>query len=502
MDNRQAIPIDTRKPIPVEPMQVDKPTDTDELAHLSAQQNDGRIVKMEVDYTKFVDEALPKASNLAKTGDIAGAIESLASLEKQSRLGSDMKSNSRLVRHMVKLAFDGQKWDLLNDVITVLSKKRAIIKFAIRNMIRDCVEMVDKIPNDKEKNRFIETLRNVTAGKIYVEVERARLTKRLVEQAEKENKLEEAWNYLMELQVETYGSMEMLEKVQFLLYQMKLSVQRKDFVRASIISKKISIKFFDNKSDEIQNMKIEYYKYMVEIGLQETNYLDVCRHYRALFETAKIQADKDKMKEVLKCVVLFIVLTPHGNEQWDLLHRVHLIRQMELIPEYNNLIELFINEEVIPWKEVILAKYETLLRQGVPGISPTHVFSNSEEGNKRWKSFHERVGEHNMRMVAKYYTQISFDRMAEILEYPVDEMESFLCNLIVTGIIPDAKIHRPSRIINLRARRADIETLDQWGSNVKKLTDILNKVSHLILKEDMVHRHLGDTAAQPTPRKA
>uniref|UniRef100_A0AC34FD09 Uncharacterized protein n=1 Tax=Panagrolaimus sp. ES5 TaxID=591445 RepID=A0AC34FD09_9BILA len=66
MDNRQAIPIDTRKPIPVEPMQVDKPTDHDELAHLSAQQNDGRIVKMEVDYTKFVDEALPKASNLAK----------------------------------------------------------------------------------------------------------------------------------------------------------------------------------------------------------------------------------------------------------------------------------------------------------------------------------------------------------------------------------------------------------------------------------------------------
>uniref|UniRef100_A0AC34FGD0 PCI domain-containing protein n=1 Tax=Panagrolaimus sp. ES5 TaxID=591445 RepID=A0AC34FGD0_9BILA len=102
-------------------------------------------------------------------------------------------------------------------------------------------------------------------------------------------------------------------------------------------------------------------------------------------------------------------------------------------------------------------KPETLLRQGIPEISPTHVFSNSKEGNKRWKSFHERVGEHNMRMVAKYYTQISFNRMAEILEYPVDEMEAFLCNLIVTGIIPDAKIHRPSRIINLRARRADIE---------------------------------------------
>jgi 26S proteasome regulatory subunit N5 len=104
------------------------------------------------------------------------------------------------------------------------------------------------------------------------------------------------------------------------------------------------------------------------------------------------------------------------------------------------------------------------------------VFECTEEGDKRWARFKERVGEHNMRMVAKYYTQISFDRMAEILEYPVDEMETFLCNLIVTGVIPDAKIHRPSRIINLRARKADIETLDQWGSNVRKLTDILNKV--------------------------
>lgn len=110
--------------------------------------------------------------------------------------------------------------------------------------------MVDKIPEDKEKNRLIETLRSVTAGKIYVEVERARLTKRLVEQSEKENKLDHAWELLMDLQVETYGSMEMLEKVQFLLYQMKLSVQRKDFVRASIISKKISIKFFNNVEDE------------------------------------------------------------------------------------------------------------------------------------------------------------------------------------------------------------------------------------------------------------
>lgn len=56
-------------------------------------------------------------------------------------------------------------------------------------------------------------------------------------------------------------------------------------------------------------------------------------------------------------------------------------------------------------------------------------------------------------------------------------MESFLCNLIVTGAIPDAKIHRPAKIVNLRARKANIEQLDQWASSVRKLTDILNKVT-------------------------
>ena len=69
-------------------------------------------------------------------------------------------------------------------------------------------------------------------------------------------------------------------------------------------------------------------------------------------------------------------------------------------------------------------------------------------------------------------------------------MEKFVCNMIVTGVIPDVKIHRPSRMINLKARKATIETLDNWSSSVHQSTDILNKVSHLILKEEMVHRHM------------
>lgn len=48
------------------------------------------------------------------------------------------------------------------------------------------------------------------------------------------------------------------------------------------------------------------------------------------------------------------------------------------------------------------------------------VFANDAAGNKKFERLRERVGEHNVRMVGKYYTEISFQRMAELLEMPID----------------------------------------------------------------------------------
>lgn len=46
-----------------------------------------------------------------------------------------------------------------------------------------------------------------------MEVERARLTALVVKKLESEGKVEEAANLILDLQVETYGSMEIKEKV-------------------------------------------------------------------------------------------------------------------------------------------------------------------------------------------------------------------------------------------------------------------------------------------------
>lgn len=86
------------------------------------------------------------------------------------------------------------------------------------------------------------------------------------------------------------------------------------------------------------------------------------------------------------------------------------------------------------------------------------------EGQKRKDRLHDCVGEHNVRMIANYYTRISFKRMAQLLEFSIEQMETFVCKLIVEGVIPDVKIHRPSQIIYLSPKRSTIDVLDEVNS--------------------------------------
>ncbi len=45
--------------------------------------------------------------------------------------------------------------------------------------------------------------------------------------------------------------MEKKEKVELLLEQMRLCLARKDYIRAQIIAKKISVRFFEDESSEV-----------------------------------------------------------------------------------------------------------------------------------------------------------------------------------------------------------------------------------------------------------
>jgi 26S proteasome regulatory subunit N5 len=222
----------------------------------------GRIIKMEVDYSSTCDETIPRCKELAKNDlKFNEALDTLLSLEKQTRIGSDMVSSTRVLVAVVQIIFDARKWDLLNEYISILAKKRSQSKQAIVKMVQECVAYVDQTPDKETKIKLIDTLRTVTEGKIYVEIERARLTKILSDIKEADGDILGAATIMEALQIETYGTMDKREKVEFILEQMRLCLAKHDLVRTQIISKKISTKFFNDP--EQQDLKLKYYELMV-----------------------------------------------------------------------------------------------------------------------------------------------------------------------------------------------------------------------------------------------
>jgi 26S proteasome regulatory subunit N5 len=447
-------------------------------ADLSGTTSLTEVTKMEVDYSSTCDQKIPEAEALAKK-NLQEALDMLIALEKQTRIGGDMISTGRILVSVVRLCFEAKDYERLKENINLLSRRRGQLKQAVVKMVQEVCTYVDKLPTKDLQYQLIETLRSVTEGKIYVEVERARLTYKLAKMKEEEGKIQEAAGILQELQVETYGSMEKREKVELILEQMRFCLAIKDYIRTQIISKKISTKYFEDESTH--DLKILYYTRMIEMDQHEDNYLSICRHYRAMLATPRVQENSELKKEHLRSAVLYLVLSPYTNEQADLLHRMLEEKALESIPKYKSLLELFKNQEIIQWR-VLCAGYEQELRTQA-------VFSATEQGERRWKHLKDRVVEHNIRIMAKYYIKIHLKRMSELLELQSKEVEEVLCSMVVAGSVT-AKVDRPEGVVYFQALKDPNELLNDWSQNLNSLMNLIARTTHLINKEEMVHKHL------------
>ncbi|XP_067935609.1 26S proteasome non-ATPase regulatory subunit 12-like [Watersipora subatra] len=448
--------------------------------------DEGKLQKMEVDYSTTVDEKIPQCDQLAKLGNVAEAVETLLGLEKLTRTAADMHSTAKLLVAVVRLCYEAKDYTALNENIILLTKRRGQLKQAVTKMIQEAFTYVGQIQDMDTKLKLIDTLISVTAGKIYVEIERARLTRILASIREEQGNIKEAANVLQELQVETFGSMEKKEKVEFILEQMRLCLAKKDYIRTSIISKKINTRFFTTSSD-VDELKLKYYRQMIELNEQEGQYLEMCKHFRAIYQTKIVQDNDADKKMALKCVVLCIILAPYDNEQADLIHRIKEEKSLEDIPLYRDLLKLFTTTELMRWQH-LCTTYETLLRSGLKDDPCTPMFiPGTTLGDGRWTDLKHRVVEHNIRVMAKYYTRVTIVRMAELLDLTSDETEEFLSKLVVKKTV-SAKINRLSGIIQFASSKNPNDILDDWSRNIQELMNLVKKSTHLITKEEMVNK--------------
>ncbi|KAN0060275.1 proteasome regulatory particle subunit [Thecaphora frezii] len=327
------------------------------------------------------------------------------------------------------------------------------------------------------RRKLVNTLRSVTEGKIFVEVERARVTLILSQMLYAEGKVHDAAETLQELAVETFGSMDRREKVEFILEQMRLNLERGDFTRLAIVAKKINPKFFE--SDKQQDLKLRFYDLMIKHALHANKFLDACKYYREIHDTPSVKADAAKAADVLRNVVVFLALSPYNNEQSDLMARVEATEGLDIVPEHKNLLKCFTTPELMRWPGI-----ETLYG---PMLRSTPTFAPGKEGDHRWEELHKRVVEHNIRVISKYYTKIRLARLAQLLDLSPEASESSLASLVSSGTV-FAKMDRPAGVINFEAKKSNADILNAWSSDLQKLMATVEKVTHLVEKEWAVHR--------------
>ncbi|CAN1842359.1 26S proteasome non-ATPase regulatory subunit 12 homolog A [Linum perenne] len=463
---------------------------------------------------------------------LEAAIERLQNAEKQARLAGDVAETRKSVTEILQLCFDAKDWKSLNDQILLLSKKRGQLKqisskfhwrsqyemfyaetcdtcyaiidlsvsTAVTAMVQQAMQYIDQTPDVETRIELIQTLNNVSAGKIYVEIERARLVKRLAKIKEQQGLVAEAADLMQEVAVETFGAMAKTEKIAFILEQVRLCLDRQDYVRAQILSRRISPRVFDvdsskekKKPKEGDNMVEEapadipsllelkriYYELMIRYYSHNNDYLEICRCYKSIYDIPSVKEDPAQWTPVLRKICWYLVLAPHDPMQSSLLNSTLEDRNLSEIPKFKTLLKQVVTMEVIQWTSLWNSYKEEF-------DSEKNLLGGSLV-DKAAEDLQQRIIEHNILVVSKYYSRITVGRLAELLCLSVVETEKHLSEMVVSKALI-AKVDRPTGVVSFQIAKDSNDILNLWSANLEKLLELVEKSCHQIHKETMVHK--------------
>ncbi|XP_074280680.1 26S proteasome non-ATPase regulatory subunit 12 homolog A-like [Silene latifolia] len=432
--------------------------------------------------------------------NLEAQVEALLNVEKQMRLAGEVAETKKAVCSILSLCFEARSWKMLNDQIVLLSKRRGQLKQAVTAMVQQAMQYIDQTPDLETRIELIKTLNTVSAGKIYVEIERARLIKSLAKIKEEQGLIDEAAELMQEIAVETFGAMAKTEKIAFILEQVRLCLDRQDYVRAQILSRRISPRVFDIDSSKskkkpkegdaiveeapanipsLQELKRIYYDLMIRYYRHHNDYLEVCRCYKAIYDIPSVKEDPGQWIPILRKICWYLALAPHDPMQSSLLNSTLEDKNLSEIPKFKLLLKQLLTKEVILWT--------TLWNEFEAEFASEKNLLGGPLGEKAAEDLKQRVIEHNILVVSEYYSRISLKRFAELLCLSLQDAEKHLSDMVVSKALV-AKIDRPMGVVCFQVVKDSNAVLNSWSMNLEKLLDLVEKSCHQIHKETMVHK--------------
>ena len=471
--------------------------------------------------TEHLATVFPEAEALAKAGKLAEALNMLYVEEKACRVAEDSVNTSSVAVKIVQLAWQAGDVQGVIDNVVLIARKRGQLSAVTSAVVDSALKYLDEL---KERDaalheKLVRGLRDVTEGRIFLEIPRAKLTLILAELLEKRGDKAEACRVMQDVQVETFGALSDGEKTDFILEQVRLCLETGDTNRALIIGRKVSQKLI--VKEEHMQRRLRYCELMVQYYTVKRDWLEVAKKYDMAYNTRCVLDDSSRYLPMLVNVVLHTILAPYGSEQNDLVQRLLADRHTEEIPHWRALLVLFNRPELIRWDSDIVTPYAAKLVELEPfrsaGALPADM-SLPEPGKPVpppkdvWVALRQRVVEHNIRVIARFYSRITTQRLAQLLQLTVSAAETAVAAQVSTSaenirskkdnIVGDAgasstteetfavyaRIDRPAGIVRFGKPKDAAVMLDDWDEQVVNLISLIDDTCHLIHREVIAHR--------------
>lgn len=147
----------------------------------------GGQLEERVDLSSECDAKIEQAKALVASNQLREALALLAALEKKCRVGNDTPSLVRTCEESLQLCKDSGDDEALIATLQTLSTRRSQKSAAVQALVNKamlwCVDGIKPITvteQQKEaRDKLVVALRDISDGKIFLEAERARLTRAL-----------------------------------------------------------------------------------------------------------------------------------------------------------------------------------------------------------------------------------------------------------------------------------------------------------------------------------
>lgn len=95
--------------------------------------------------------------------------------------------------------------------------------------------------------------------------------------------------------------------------------------------------------------------------------------------------------------------------------------------------------------------------------------------------------QHNVRIISKYYGQLTLTRVSELIGVEKDYCEEEVCSLNNKRVI-SCRIDRIDDTIDFRPAENEQNLLNQWNQSINGILDLVDSTTNLIHREREVYK--------------